>query len=155
PRIVSNAKQLSQRAIATIDLRHFKRPLRVISHLKPVCRIEQERDRRVRRAATGVLLGKAQKLVSDTAERIQLKRILAGTGFEKLIVTLFEIDCRRARHVIEEVALPIPRKRRPHRLAITRSVEVIWPGKVLRFRKRGGGIAEVWRVIVKKRAAAL
>src|SRR6185503_18899131 len=116
--------QLAQRAIAAIDLRHFKRPLRIIRHLKPVRRIEQKRDRRVRRSTRRMLLSEAQKLIGNAAEGIQLKRIVTRSGFEKLIPALFEIDRRRARHVIKEITLAIPRERRSHRWTITRVIEI-------------------------------
>ena len=56
----------------------------------------------------GMLLGKVNKLFSDTPQRIELERMFARTRFEKLIETLLEINRRSARHVIEVVALPIP-----------------------------------------------
>ena len=69
-RIVSRADQFTQRAIAAINLRNFKRPLRVVCDFPTVRRVEQKRDRRVRRAAIGVLVRKANELVGDAAERI-------------------------------------------------------------------------------------
>ena len=61
---------LFERAIAAIDLRHLKGPVRIVSHLEAVCRIEQKRYGRIRRATVGMLLSEAHKLVRDPAERV-------------------------------------------------------------------------------------
>src|SRR5262245_28101371 len=81
--------------------------------------------------------------------------MLAWPRFEKLIVSLLEIDRRRARHVVKEIILAVPRKRWTHRWAVTRVIEIVGAGEVLRSRERRCRIAEVWRVIVNKRAAKL
>src|SRR6266550_3402301 len=81
--------------------------------------------------------------------------MFARAGFEELIASLLQIDRRSARHVIEVIALAIPRKRWAHGYAIARMEKIIRPGKVLSFRKRAGGITKVWRVIVKKITAIL
>src|ERR1041385_8224467 len=153
--VISSAEQLAQCAIAAIDLRNFERPMRIIRHLPAVRRIEQERDRRVRRAAIGMLLSKMHKLFSDAPERIQLKRMLPRPRLEKLIETLLEINRGRARHVIEVVTLAIPAQRRTHRGSVTRVKEEVRPGKILLLRKRGRGVAKIWRVIIKEIAAVL
>src|SRR6185295_2417672 len=144
PRIVRNTKQLAQRPITSIDLRHFKRPLRVIRHLKPVRRIEQKSDRRVRRTTLRMLISETHKLISDAAERIELERMISRSGLEELVVSLFEIDRRSAGHVVEVITLPIPRERRPHRRTIARVVKVIRAGEDLLLCESRGGVAKVW-----------
>src|SRR6185503_3204898 len=89
------------------------------------------------------------------AERIELKRVIARPRFEELVLSLLEIDRGRAGHVVEVITLAIPRERRSHCWTITRVIEVIRAGEVLLFRECGGRVAEVGRVIVKKRAAEL
>src|SRR6185503_15696086 len=155
PRIISHSKQLPQRSIASIYLRHFKRPLWVIRHLKPMRRIKQKCDRRVRRPALRMLLYKPHELVSNATERIELERMITRSGLEELILALFEIDRRSARHVVEVITLPIPRERRSHRWTITRVIKVIRTGEVLLLRKCRGGVAEIWCVVIEKRAAKL
>src|SRR6202140_5607497 len=81
--------------------------------------------------------------------------MFARPRLEKLIEALLEIDRRRARQVIEIVALAIPRQRRSHRRAITRMKKVVGPGKVLLFGERGRRVAKVRRVIVETVAAIL
>src|SRR6185503_4840716 len=120
--------------IAAIDLRHFERPVRVIRHLKPVRRIEQEGDRRVRHPTIRVFLCKAHKLIRDPPEWIELERMLAWPRLEKLIETLLEIGRRRSRHVVKVITLPIPGQRRTHRLPVARMEKVNGAGKVLRVR---------------------
>jgi hypothetical protein len=65
-----------------------------------------------------VLLGKADELFGNAAQRIELERMLARPRLKKLIEALLEIDRGRAGHVIEVVTLAIPRQRRTHRRAI-------------------------------------
>ena len=117
--------------------------------------IEQERNRSVWRSATGMLLGKAHKLVGDPPERIQLKRMLARTRLEKLIEPLLEINRRDSRHVIQVIALAIPRKRRARGWSVVRMEKVVRSGKVLRLRKRGRRVAKIRRMIIEKRTAVL
>src|SRR6185436_5266636 len=128
-RIVRNPEQLSQRQITTIDLRYFKRPVRVIRHLKPVRRIEKKCYRRVWRAALRMFLYKPHELVSNATKRIELERMFAGSGFEELVLSLLEIDRRSAGHVVEVITLPIPRERRPHRWTIARVIKEIRTGE--------------------------
>src|SRR5882672_3180970 len=81
--------------------------------------------------------------------------MISRTGLEELIAPLFEINRRRARHVIEVIALAIPRERWAHGCAIARMEKIVWPGKVLCFCKSGGSVAKVWRVVVEKINAVL
>src|SRR6185436_1133917 len=95
------------------------------------------------------------ELVSNATKRIELERMFAGSGFEELVLSLLEIDRRSAGHVVEVITLPIPRERRPHRWTIARVIKEIRTGEVLLLRECCSRVAEVWRVIVKKRAAEL
>src|SRR5436305_14257097 len=120
-----------------------------------MCGIDQESNRRVWRAALRMFFRKAHELISDAPERIELKRMLAWSRFEELVLALLQINRRRTRHVVQVITLAIPRQRRPHRWTIARVVKVIGPGKILCLSKRRRRVAEVWRVIVKKGAAKL
>src|SRR6185503_16735537 len=117
--------------------------------------IEKKCYRRVWRAALRMFLYKPHELVSNATKRIELERMFAGSGFEELVLALLEIDRRSTGHVVEVITLPIPRERRPHRWAIARVVKVIRAGEVLLLRESRGGVAEVRRVVIKKRAAKL
>src|SRR5205085_6157530 len=81
--------------------------------------------------------------------------MLAGAGFEKLIEALFQVDRRRAGHVIKVITLAIPRERRPHCRPVACVKEIVWAGEVLLMREGGRGVAEVGRMIVEERAAEL
>src|SRR5829696_1444564 len=141
--------------IATIDLRHFEGPVWIVSHLESMRRIEQESHGRVRRPTLGMFFREAHKLVRDPSERIELKRMIARPRFEELISALLEINRRSSGHVVELITLAIPRQRRTHRWTITRVIKEIRPREILLLREGGGGVAEIWRVIIKKRAAEL
>src|SRR5438132_12401245 len=69
--IVSRAEEFAQRAIASIYLRNFEWPLRIIGHLPTVGRIEQENNGSVWRSSIRMFLSEAHKLVGDATERIQ------------------------------------------------------------------------------------
>src|SRR5262249_24181032 len=111
-------------------------PLWIVRHVPSVRRIQQKRNRSVRFAAIGMFFGEADKLVRDAAQRIQLKRVLAGPRLEELIESLLEIDRRSTRHVIKVVTLAVPLQRRTYRCAVTRVEEVVWAGEVLLPGKR-------------------
>src|ERR1051326_508977 len=117
--------------------------------------IQKKGDRGVWHAAILMLRGKPHELISNTAQRIQLKRMVAWPRFEELIKALLEINCRGAGHVIKIVALAIPGQRRSHRSAVTGVKKIVRPGKVLLFRKCRRRIAEVRRMIIKKLASKL
>src|SRR5215216_3991486 len=102
-----------------------------------------------------MFFGKAHKLVRDPSERIELKRMIARPRFEELITALLQVDRRRASHVVEVITFAIPRERWPHRWTIARMVKEIRARKILLFGEGGGGVAEVWRVVIKKRPAEL
>ena len=68
--IVSDAKEFAQRPIAAVDLRNFKRPMRIVGHVPAVRRVQQKRHRRVSRAAVGMLLREAHELIRDAAQRV-------------------------------------------------------------------------------------
>src|SRR5437588_11972079 len=104
--------------------------MRPVGHVPAVRGVEQEGDGRVGRAAIRVLLGEAYELAGDAAQRVELERVLAGAGLEELVEALFEVDGRCAGHVVEVVAFPIPRKRRPRRRAVARVEEMIRAGEV-------------------------
>src|SRR5205085_9908324 len=76
--------------------------------------------------------------------------MLARSGFEELIETLFQIDGGRASHVVEIIALAIPRKRRTHRCAVARMVEVVRPCIAHLSCEDRRGVSEIRRVIVEK-----
>src|SRR5215217_822683 len=102
-----------------------------------------------------MFLRKPHELVSDATERIELERMLARSRFEELVLSLLEIDRRRACHVVEVITLAIPRKRWPHCRTIARVVKEIRAGEVLLLRECCCSVAEIWRVIVEESAAEL
>src|SRR5215213_2066820 len=81
--------------------------------------------------------------------------MLARAGLEELVLPLLEIDRGCTGHVVKVITLAIPRERRPHRWTITRVIKEVRTGKVLLLREGCGCVAEVWRVVIKKRAAKL
>src|SRR5881409_1440325 len=129
--------------------------MRIIGHFPTMRGIEQKSDRRVRHAAIGMLLGKPHELICDPAQWIQLKRMFTGPRFEELIESLFEINRRSARHVIQVVTFSIPGKRRPHSGAVTRMKKIVRSGKVLLPGKGRGSVSKVRSVIIKELATVL
>src|SRR5690242_17280045 len=100
-------------------------------------------------------LRKFHELFSDPTKRIQLQRVLSRPGLKKLIVSLLEINRRGPRHVVEVITLPIPRQRWTHRWSVSRVIEVVRTGKVLRLCKCCCRVTEIGCVVVEEIAARL
>src|SRR5688572_6445030 len=102
-----------------------------------------------------MFLCEVDELSRDASVRVQLERMFARSGLEKLVKALFKVDRRRAGHVVKVITFPIPGQRWTHGGAISRVVEVVRAGEILCPGKSRRSVAKIRCVIVQKVTAIL